>query len=1172
MSEKQFAHLHVHTEYSLLDGSAKISELLSRTKELGMDSLAITDHGVMYGVIDFYKKAKEIGIKPIIGCEVYSASGSRFSRENSKDNFHYHLVLLAENNEGLQNLMKLVSAGFTEGFYRRPRVDVDLLREYSKGLIALSACLAGPVARPLLNVSYERALEMAVLYDDIFGRGNFFIELQDHGLSEQKTINPKLIQISKETGIPLVCANDSHYVYASDAQAHDILLCIQTAKTINDVGRMTFDGDSFYLKSPEEMHTLFEHVPEALENTVKIAERCNVEIIFNEYKMPKYTVPEGFTKLEYFEKQCRTGLEERYKHLSSLEFVEKRLAFEIDVINQMGFIDYFLITWDFIKHARDNGISVGPGRGSAAGSIVAYCLGITNIDPIKYNLLFERFLNPERVTMPDIDIDFCYVRRQEVIDYVVEKYGADHVAQIITFGTMAAKAAIRDVGRALAMPYSAVDRIAKMVPFEIGMNIKKALKMNPELSSAYEDEEDTQKLIDMSLKLEGLPRHASTHAAGVVICDKPVTEYVPLNVNDGVITTQVTMGNLEELGLLKMDFLGLRTLTVIQSAVDEINRTHSEKIDIDNINFNDKAVYELISAAKTEGVFQLESGGMKSFMKELQPENMEDIIAGISLYRPGPMDFIPKYIKGKRNPKRVKYAHPKLEPILRSTYGCIVYQEQVMQIVRDLAGYSLGRSDLVRRAMSKKKADVMDEERKNFVHGLGDDVPGCIKNGIPKEVAESIFEDMTDFAKYAFNKSHAAAYAVIGYQTAWLKTHYPVEFMAALMTSVMDSSDKVSEYINVCRKINIEIMPPDINVSGENFSVSSGQIRFALLAVKGIGKAVVQTIVSERTRNGNFKSLTDFINRLTSKELNKRCLESLIKAGAFDSLGGNRMQYTTAYPDILNGIASEKKRNLEGQLSLFGLDDDESNIHTKDELPKLTEYPIKQLLAHEKEVLGVYVSGHPLSEYEDFINSHVNASSRDFIKQADDEVDTQSKFTDGDNVSIGGIIAHKSVKYTKDNKPMAFITLEDIYGTTEVIVFPKTYESYGNKLQADNVIAVKGRVTLKDEEDAKVIASEIIFHGEDENTVGKSPNSIPPLQEQPVSSQKLWLKISKGSLATLSEITKILSGRVGRVPVIVYFEDTKEKQLVDEQYWITPSQPLIFELENYLGENAVVLK
>ena len=1176
MSEKQFVHLHVHTEYSLLDGSAKISELLARTKELGMDSLAITDHGVMYGVIDFYKKAKVAGIKPILGCEVYAASGSRFNKENSKDNFHYHLVLLAENEEGYQNLMKLVSYGFTEGFYYKPRVDVELLRKYNKGIIALGACLAGPVAKSLLDVSYAKALEMAVLYDEIFGRGNFYLELQDHGMPEQKTINPQLIQISKETGIPLVCANDSHYVYASDAQAHDVLLCIQTAKTINDADRMQFTGDSFYLKSPAEMYKLFSHVPEALENTVKIADRCNVEITFNEYKMPKYTVPEGFSALEYFEKLCGEGLKEKYKHLESLEEVEQRLAFEINVIDQMGFIDYFLITWDFIKYAKDNGIIVGPGRGSAAGSIVAYCLGITNIDPIKYNLLFERFLNPERISMPDIDIDFCYARRQEVIDYVVEKYGSDHVAQIITFGTMAARAAIRDVGRALAMPYSAVDRIAKMIPTEIGITIKKALDMNPELLEAYESEDETQTLIDMSMKLEGLPRHASTHAAGVVICDQPVTEYVPLNVNDGVITTQVTMGNLEELGLLKMDFLGLRTLTVIQTAVDEINRTRADKIDIDNVDFEDSAVYELISAAKTEGVFQLESGGMKSFMKELQPENMEDIIAGISLYRPGPMDFIPKYVRGKRNPNRIKYAHPSLEPILKSTYGCIVYQEQVMQIVRDLAGYSLGRSDLVRRAMSKKKADVMDEERKNFVHGLGDDVPGCVKNGIPAEVAESIFEDMTDFAKYAFNKSHAAAYAVIGYQTAWLKAHYPVEFMAALMTSVIDSADAVSAYINVCRKMHIEILPPDINESTENFSVSNGKIRFALRAAKNVGRAVVQTIAEERKHGGAYKSMTDFISRLSGKELNKRCLESLIKAGAFDSLGGNRMQYMTVYADILNGITNEKKRNIEGQLNLFDFDDDAADTAVNDDLPNLNEYPIKQLLAYEKEVLGVYVSGHPLSEYEDFINGHVNANSRDFVNETTEEgIESEHKFRDGDAVCIGGIIATKSVKYTKDNKPMAFINLEDLHGITEIIVFPKTYESFGGRLQVDGVIAVKGRVSLKDEEDAKVIVQDVIFYGDEGDQKpqnGGYNGSGSPMQEEPVSSQKLWLKISKTSLATVSDITGILSGRRGRVPVIVYFEETKEKQLMDQQFWITPSQPLMFELVNCLGEDAVVLK
>ncbi|WP_312071739.1 DNA polymerase III subunit alpha, partial [Anaerotignum propionicum] len=907
MSEiKPFVHLHVHTEYSLLDGSAKIKELVLRAKELGMDSIAITDHGAMYGAVEFYKAALEAGIKPIIGCEVYVAPDSRLMKD-AKNSGSYHLVLLAENDEGYQNLIKLVSYGFIDGFYYKPRIDKELLRKHHKGLIASSACLAGEVARNIINVSYEKAKEAALEYLDIFGEGNFFLELQDHGMREQKQVNMALVRMSEETGIPLIATNDSHYIYKEDAEPHDILLCIQTAKTILDEDRMRYEGGQFYVKSPEEMYDLFSYAPEALENTAKIAERCNVSFQFHELKLPQFDVPQGKTANQYLREVCESGFREKYPE-GKKEWKE-RLEYELSTIENMGYVDYFLIVWDFIKYAKDNGIIVGPGRGSAAGSMVSYCLSITTIDPLKYDLIFERFLNPERVSMPDIDIDFCYERRQEVIDYVIRKYGEDHVAQIITFGTMAARAAIKDVGRALAMPYADVDRISKMIPTELGITIKKALAMNPDLQKAYETEEDTHRLIDTSLRLEGLPRHSSTHAAGVVICKKPVVEYVPLSANEGQVNTQYTMTLLEELGILKMDFLGLRTLTVIQNAVQEVERIHEIKINIDNIPDDDEAVYQLISQGKTEGVFQLESAGMKQFMRELQPKRLEDLIAGISLYRPGPMDFIPKYVKGKNNPENIQYTHKSLEPILKNTYGCIVYQEQVMQIVRDLAGYSLGRSDLVRRAMSKKKASVMAEERINFVYGVGDEVPGCVKNGIPAEVAEKIFDEMTDFAKYAFNKSHAACYAVVGYQTAWLKAHYPVEFMAALMTSVMDNAGKVSSYIEECKKMGIALLPPDINEGYAHFSVSDGKIRFGLAAIKNVGRGVVNALVAERDREGLFQSMTEFCNRMETGEMNKRSFESLIKAGAMDSLGGARSQYMAIYKSILDGIGQARKNN-----------------------------------------------------------------------------------------------------------------------------------------------------------------------------------------------------------------------------------------------------------------------
>ena len=1159
--KQNFSHLHVHTEYSLLDGFSKISELILRTKELGMDSIAITDHGVMHGVVDFYKKAKENGIKPIIGCEVYVSSGSRLNKESSRDNFTYHLVLLASNEQGYKNIIKLVSYGFTEGFYYKPRVDEELLRMYSNGVIALSACLAGPVAKSLLNASYAKAKEMAILYNDIFGQDNFYIELQDHGISKQHSVNPDLIRISKETGIPMVATNDVHYIYEEDVKAHDILLCIQTGKTVNDENRMKYEGGQFYLKSPEEMYKLFPYAKEALENTYKIAQRCNLEFEFNQYKLPKYDVPEGKDPYEYMRDLCFAGLEERYKGNATDE-IKQRLEYELKVINSMGFVDYFLITWDFIKYAKDNGIVVGPGRGSVAGSIVAYTLSITSIDPIKYNLLFERFLNPERISMPDIDVDFCYERRQEVIDYVIQKYGVEHVAQIITFGTMAARNAIRDVGRALGTGYGNVDRIAKMIPKELGITIKKALQVNTELKKAYDSDEDTKNLIDMSMKLEGMTRHASTHAAGVVICNEKVLDHVPLSQNDGATTTQFTMNTLEELGLLKMDFLGLRTLTVIKNAVLEIERSRGIFIDIDNIDFNDSSVFNLISQGKTEGVFQLESSGMKSFIKDLKPKSLEDLIAGISLFRPGPMDFIPRYVHVKNSGEEITYLHPLLKPILEPTYGCIVYQEQVMQIVRDLAGYSLGRSDLMRRAMSKKKASVMEEERKNFVYGIEGEVPGCIKNGIPKDVAIKIFDDMADFAKYAFNKSHAAAYAVIGYQTAWLKTHYPVEFMAALMSSVMDSSTKIAEYIEDCKKMNIDLQPPDINEGLSNFSVSNNSIKFGLSAIKNVGKSVILNIVESRDKKGKYISLTEFITRLSSKDLNKRCVESFIKAGAFDTLGGNRKQYMSVYSQIMSGTSQNKKQSMEGQLSLFGLFENSDENMYKDELPNETEYELNEIFTMEKEVLGIYVSGHPLSEHESILKKYTNATSKDFFAESEEMEDfsPENKMFDGKSLSVGGIIASKSVKFTKNNDAMAFITLEDLYGSIEVVIFPNIYENLAGKINENEVVLVMGRASVREDENAKLIANNIKFVEDLKETT----------QDATVSGT-LWIKIATELDIDSKDIKEILLKHKGESPVVVYKEAIKKKFSLNQELWVKINDDLLSELRNLLGENAVVV-
>lgn len=1143
-----FTHLHVHTEYSLLDGSSKIKEIVARAKELGMDSLAITDHGVMYGVIDFYRAARDVGINPILGCEVYVAPNSRFDREagRSEERYH-HLVLLAENNIGYSNLIKIVSRGFTEGFYYKPRVDYEILEQYHEGIIALSACLAGIVATKLRGGLYEEAKKEALRLLDIFGDDHFYLELQDHGIPEQKTVNQGLIRMNQETGIKLVATNDVHYTNAQDAQAHDVLLCIQTQKKLADEDRMRYEGGQYYLKSGREMEALFPYALEALENTYQIGNRCHVEIEFGEYKLPKFDVPDGYSAWEYLQKLCKEGLKKRYP--DNWEEHMERLNYEMDTINGMGFVDYFLIVGDFIKYARDHGIPVGPGRGSAAGSIVAYSLGITNIDPIKYNLLFERFLNPERLTMPDIDIDFCYERRQEVIDYVVEKYGKDRVVQIVTFGTMAAKAVIRDVGRAMDLPYSYVDSIAKMIPKELGITIEKALKINKELFALYESDEQAKSMIDMSLRLEGLPRHTSTHAAGVVISKEAVDEYVPLSKgSDDTITTQFTMTTLEELGLLKMDFLGLRTLTVIQDAVNLI-RKNGEDLDIDNIDFGDKKVYELIASGKTEGIFQLESAGMKSFLKELKAESIEDVIAGISLYRPGPMDFIPKYVKGKHNRDTITYDCPELESILSPTYGCIVYQEQVMEIVRKLAGYSFGRSDLVRRAMSKKKSDVMERERKNFVYGNEEEgVKGCVANGISQEIANKIFDEMIDFAKYAFNKSHAAAYAVISYQTAYLKCYYPVEFLAALLTSVLGNVSKISEYSLNSRQLGIEILPPDINEGESNFSVSGHNIRYGLSAIKGLGKPVIDCIIEERQAKGPYTSLRDFAYRLSGKEVNKRTIENFIKAGAFDSLPGTRKQKMMIYVDVLDGINQERKNAMSGQLSLFDFVSEEDKKSYEVKLPDVGEYDKETLLSFEKEVLGIYVSGHPLEEYKPIWEKNITRSTADF--ELDDDTG-EVKVRDGESVVIGGMITGKSVKSTRTNSMMAFITLEDLFGTTEVIIFPKDYEANRSYLEIDQKVFVRGKAAVEEDKPAKVICQSII-----------------PFDKVP---KEIWVKYKDKADFVKNEqkLYEILREYDGEDGVCIYLECEKQIKRLPKSRNVKADKELLEKLgASFLAQNV----
>lgn len=1144
-----FVHLHTHTEYSLLDGSNKIKEYVYRVKELGMNAAAITDHGVMYGAIDFYRAALDAGIKPILGCEVYVAPNSRFDKElTGGEDRYYHLILLAENNTGYSNLMKIVSRGFTEGYYYRPRVDMEVLRQFHEGIICLSACLAGEVQRYIEKGLYEEAKKAALKYRDCFGEGNYFLELQDHGIPDQKTVNAALVRMSGELNIPLVATNDIHYTYADDAGPHDILLCIQTGKKLSDEDRLRYEGGQYYVKSEEEMRELFPYAAQAIDNTQAIADRCDVTITFGEYKLPHYDVPDGLTAWEYLNKLCMEGIGKRYPGYGPE--LKERLDYELNTIRELGFVDYFLIVWDFIHYAKSHGIAVGPGRGSAAGSIVSYALEITDVDPIKYNLLFERFLNPERVTMPDIDVDFCYERRQEVIDYVVQKYGKEKVVQIVTFGTLAAKGVIRDVGRVMDLSYSYVDSIAKMIPNVLNITLKDALSMNPDLKALYDTDETVKSLIDSCMRLEGLPRHSSMHAAGVVICPEAADEYVPLSRgSDGSITTQFVMTTLEELGLLKMDFLGLRTLTVIQNAIRFVKENTGEEIDFAKMDYNDPAVFEFIGTGKTDGVFQLESAGMKGFMKELKPKNLEDVIAGISLYRPGPMDFIPKYIKGKNSPGEITYDCEQLKPILEPTHGCIVYQEQVMQIVRDLGGFTLGRSDLIRRAMSKKKQKVMETERKNFVYGnQAEGIPGCISKGINETIANRIYDGMMDFAEYAFNKSHAAAYAYVAYQTAYLKYYHPVEFMAALMTSVIDNSGKVAEYIYSCRKMGITILPPDINESIGGFSVQADRIRYGLASIKGIGWPVTEAVVTERNEHGPFRDIKDFINRLSTKEVNKRTIENFIKAGAFDALGGTRKQLMTVYSNLLDDMTREKKNSMAGQMTLFDIAGEEEKESFELRLPEIGEFEKNIKLAFEKEVLGTYISGHPLQADEEIWRKNITNLTSDF---AYDEESKKTIVTDGQKVTVGGMIESKTIKYTKTGKTMAFVALEDLVGTVEAIIWPSDYEKNAQWLVEDSKVFIQGRVSAEEEKDAKLICEKII-----------------PFEQIP---KKLWVKFAtmEDYQAHEQELMDALKDSDGKDLVAIYVEATKKIKTLPPNYSVNAGRELYDKVAALYGEQNV---
>lgn len=1156
----KFTHLHVHTEYSLLDGACRIKELVNKAKELNMSSLAITDHGVMYGVVEFFKQAKKAGIKPILGFEAYVSPRRLTDKDPQRDKNQFHLVLLAENEEGWKNIIKLCSIGFVDGYYYKPRIDHDTIRKYSSGVIALSACLAGEVQSHILDNNYAEALNTALMYEDIFGKGNFFLEMQDHGMKEQQTVNKGLVRISRETGIKLVATNDVHYVNKEDAYFHDVLLCIQMQKTVMDDDRMQFPSDEFYLKSYEEMLELFPE--DALKNTMDIAERCNVELDFDTVHLPEFEIPEGYTKSEYFREICQTGLIDRYNKIDSE--LQKRLDYEISVIEQMGYVDYFLIVWDFIKYAKDNKIMVGPGRGSAAGSLVAYSMKITNIDPMKHNLIFERFLNPDRVSMPDIDVDFCYERREEVIEYVRNKYGEERVAQIITFGTMAARGSIRDVGRALDMSYGEVDFVAKKIPMSLGMTISKALEVNKELNDLYEGDSKVKKLIDIALKVEGLPRHASTHAAGVLISKEDVTEYVPLSRNKDVITTQFNMIELEELGLLKMDFLGLRTLTVIRDAIELIESNHHVNVDFSNCKYDDSKVYKMFANAETLGIFQFESSGMRSFLSELKPTEFENLSAANALYRPGPMGQIPVYIKNKLNPENVTYLHPKLEPILNVTYGCMVYQEQVMQIVRDIGGFTMGRSDLLRRAMGKKKMSVMLEERKNFIYGKEAEngeaaIRGAVNNGVDEKTANDIYDLMVEFAKYAFPKAHSVAYAALAYETAYLKYYYPVEFMAALISSIMGSSGTVSLYIRECKRLGIQILPPDVNESRDKFTVEGGKIRFGLSAVKNVGTNVIVEVVKVREAKGKFKSFTDFCKKVDQSVLNKRQIESLIKCGAFDFLGIKRAQLMAVYERIIDDVVNQKKKNIEGQFSLFDEISPGSMEMDRDDIPDMQEYNEKVLLAMEKEMLGIYLSGHPLSEYEKELEKSATTNTNEISEMRESGENTS--LSDGSRISIGGIIIKKQNKITKNNNMMAFITLEDLYGTVEGIIFPKIYESCKDILYEDNIVMVEGTIDASEEEAPKLICNKVY--------------EIRKIDTDKTSSKKLYLKVENKE--HYRKIKKDLFSSICKYPgsdcVIIYNQQERANMVLPVKNWVNVNnEELIAVLKAMFGKKNIAIK
>lgn len=1149
MPENSFVHLHLHTEYSLLDGACRIDKLMEHVKSLGQTSVAITDHGVMYGCVDFFKAAKKAGVKPIIGCEVYVANRTRFDKVNNMDG-NNHLILLCKNETGYKNLIKIVSQGFTEGFYSKPRVDKELLEKHHEGLICLSACLAGEIPRTILAGDFEKAKETALWFNSVFGQGNYYIELQDHGIPEQLTVIPGLIRLSRETGIPLVATNDSHYLTKEDARMQRILVCIQTGKTINDPNKMEFKTDEFYVKSTKEMYDLFKDIPEACENTNKIAEMCNFEFIFGETKLPYFKAPDGMDNEEYFRKLCEDGLVEKYGAAITDE-TQERLRYEMDVVSKMGYTNYYLIVYDFIRYARNKGIPVGPGRGSGAGSLAAYCCGITDVDPIKYNLLFERFLNPERVSMPDFDIDFCYERRQEVIDYVINKYGEDHVAQIITFGTMAARGAIRDVGRVLDIPYQKVDTVAKIIPMELGMTLTKALKNSKEFAAVYTSEPEIKELIDVALKVEGMPRHASTHAAGVVITPEVTSEYVPLSTNDGAVVTQFTMGTIEELGLLKMDFLGLRTLTVISDAEKMIQKK-SPDFSMQKISYEDAPTYKLLASGNTEGVFQLESGGMRRTLMGINPKSLEDIIALISLYRPGPMDSIPTYIYNRKNPSKIRYKTPLLAPILDVTNGCIVYQEQVMQICRELAGYSYGQADIVRRAMSKKKHDVMEKERAHFCAGTAE-------NGISEPIANAIFDDMSSFASYAFNKSHAAAYAVVAYQTAYLKYHYPKEFMAALLTSVIDFTGKIIGYIEECQKMHIQVLPPDINQSEAGFTVDGDNIRYGLMALKNVGRNLIATLVRKRNEDGPFTSLYDFCYRLSGTELNRRAVESFIKSGAFDRIEKNRHAMITAVEGILKSIDSNRRNNLEGQLNLFDVANQsgaESALAKNEyQLPDVPEFPKDVLLQQEKEVSGLYLSGHPLEKY------------RDAIKKAGDTTILQMLDENAkDNQIVTLVCAIVKIKKmtTRSNEVMAFLTVEDLTGTMEILVFPKVLQKTTVEIKENAVIVVKGRTSIKEEEDTKILAESI--YGVEESSPATD------VLRASTKIEKLYLRIPSQQSEEYTQVQSFISIFKGDTPVCIRYCDTQKMLQNPQSQWVNISDRLLSELRGVLGENNVAIK